>query len=134
MLGLRAGMDLIFTLLPFGYPRSKHALYFSIISTIHQSITPILQVLLTSSCRSRHRCRFGKIAQCFFYFFYNLGTSRDPVALDQIIWIIIRKPYCTFLIFPDKRFLRKINRRTLTAQHQGCAHFGIAKDDQFCGA
>jgi hypothetical protein len=35
--------------LTFGYERSKHGSYFSIISTIHQYITPILQARLTSS-------------------------------------------------------------------------------------
>ena len=43
MLGLKAEIDLFFSLLPLVLRRSKHGLYFSIISAIHQSITPSLQ-------------------------------------------------------------------------------------------
>jgi hypothetical protein len=46
--GLKSGNEPDFYSFAFGYSRSKHGLYFSIISTIHHSITPILQVLLTS--------------------------------------------------------------------------------------
>jgi len=41
--GLKSGNGSDFYPFTFGYPRSKHGLYFSIISTIHQSITPSLQ-------------------------------------------------------------------------------------------
>jgi hypothetical protein len=48
VLGLKAEIDLIFT----GYARSKQGLHFFHYinhSSIHYSITPILQVLLTTS-------------------------------------------------------------------------------------
>jgi len=47
--GLKSGNGSDFYSFTFGYPRSKHGLYFPIISTIHQSINPVLQVLLISS-------------------------------------------------------------------------------------
>jgi len=47
--GLKSGNGSDFYSFTFDYPRSKHGLYFSIISTIHHSNTPVLQVLLTSS-------------------------------------------------------------------------------------
>ena len=47
--GLKSGNGSDFYSFTFDYPRSKDGLYFSIISTIHQSITPILQVLLNAS-------------------------------------------------------------------------------------
>jgi hypothetical protein len=47
--GLKSGNGSDFYSFTFDYPRSKHGLYFPLISTIHQSITPVLQVLLPSS-------------------------------------------------------------------------------------
>jgi hypothetical protein len=41
--GLKSGNRSEFYAFTFGYARSNHGLYFSIISTIHQSITPALQ-------------------------------------------------------------------------------------------
>ncbi|CAB1062426.1 hypothetical protein D1BOALGB6SA_7203 [Olavius sp. associated proteobacterium Delta 1] len=41
--GFKSGNRSDFYSLTFGYARTKHGLYFSIISTIHQSITPSLQ-------------------------------------------------------------------------------------------
>jgi hypothetical protein len=47
--GFKNGNGSDFYSFAFGYPRSKHGLYFSIISTIHHSNTPVLQLRLTSS-------------------------------------------------------------------------------------
>jgi hypothetical protein len=41
--GLKSGNRSDFYTFTFGYARSKHDLYYPIISTIHQSITPSLQ-------------------------------------------------------------------------------------------
>jgi len=47
--GLKSGNEPDFFSFAFGYLRSKDGLYFSIISTIHHSISPVLPVLLFSS-------------------------------------------------------------------------------------
>ena len=76
---------------------------------------------------------FGEIGQRPLDFLNDLVTARNPVALDQVVRIIIGQPNLTLLILPDQRLLGKVNGDTLAALHQGGAHFGIAENDQLSG-
>jgi|GEM_PF-5614826 len=78
-------------------------------------------------------CRFGKVLQRFAYFRQHFAASVDSVTFGQVIRIVGRQSGRSFLIFPDERFLGKIDGETLTALHQRRADFRITEDNQLGG-